>query len=91
VPTIVFGYFALTFFTPVVYDDLLGMDVRTFNALSAGIIMGFMVLPTAASISEDAMSGSRRRWRQPSSLAVCCEPPARPSPTRSTNSTTCSV
>jgi len=67
VPTIVFGYFALTFFTQVVYDDLLGMDVRTFNALSAGSIMGFIVLPTVASISEDAMSGSRRRWRQPSS------------------------
>ncbi len=56
VPTIVFGYFALTFFTPVVLNDLLGMDVPTFNALSAGIIMGFMVLPTVASISEDAMS-----------------------------------
>ncbi|MEY2442009.1 MAG: phosphate transport system permease protein [bacterium] len=56
VPTIVFGYFALTFFTPVVLNDLLGMDVPTFNALSAGIIMGFMVMPTVASISEDAMS-----------------------------------
>ncbi len=56
VPTIVFGYFALTFFTPVILNDLLGMDVPTFNALSAGIIMGFMVLPTVASISEDAMS-----------------------------------
>ena len=56
VPTIVFGYFALTFFTPVILNDLLGLDVPTFNALSAGIIMGFMVLPTVASISEDAMS-----------------------------------
>jgi phosphate transport system permease protein len=56
VPTIVFGYFALTFFTPVILNDVLGMDVPTFNALSAGIIMGFMVLPTVASISEDAMS-----------------------------------
>jgi phosphate transport system permease protein len=56
VPTIVFGYFALTFFTPLVLNDLLGMGVPTFNALSAGIIMGFMVLPTVASISEDAMS-----------------------------------
>ena len=36
VPTIVFGYFALTFFTPVVLNDLLGLDVPTFNALSAG-------------------------------------------------------
>jgi phosphate transport system permease protein len=56
VPTIVFGYFALTFFTPVILNGLLGMDVPTFNALSAGIVMGFMVLPTVASISEDAMS-----------------------------------
>jgi phosphate transport system permease protein len=56
VPTIVFGYFALTFFTPVILNDALGFDVPTFNALSAGIVMGFMVLPTVASISEDAMS-----------------------------------
>jgi phosphate transport system permease protein len=56
IPTIVFGYFALTFFTPVVLRDLLGMDVQIFNALSAGIIMGFMVLPTIASVGEDAMS-----------------------------------
>jgi phosphate transport system permease protein len=56
VPTIVFGYFALTWFTPVVLNDLLGLGVPVFNALSAGIIMGFMVLPTIASIAEDAMS-----------------------------------
>ena len=61
-PTIVFGYFALTFFTQVVYDDLLGMDVRTFNALSAGIIMGFMVLPTW-----------RARRPKPAKLAVNLE------------------
>lgn len=56
IPTIVFGYFALTYFTPNILNDLLGMDVGTFNALAAGIIMGFMVLPTIASVSEDAMS-----------------------------------
>lgn len=56
IPTIVFGYFALTYFTPVVLRDLLGLDVQIFNALSAGIIMGFMVLPTIASVAEDAMS-----------------------------------
>ena len=56
VPTIVFGYFALTFFTPTVLNDLLGLDVPVFNALSAGIVMGFMVMPTIASISEDALS-----------------------------------
>lgn len=56
IPTIVFGYFALTYFTPVVLRDLLRVDVEIFNALSAGIIMGFLVLPTIASVSEDAMS-----------------------------------
>ena len=56
VPTIVFGFFALTFFTPEVLKAILGDSVQGFNALSAGIIMGFMVVPTIASISEDAMS-----------------------------------
>jgi phosphate transport system permease protein len=56
VPTIVFGYFALTFFTPTVLNDMARQDVGVFNALSAAIIMGFMVLPTVASVSEDAMS-----------------------------------
>jgi phosphate transport system permease protein len=56
VPTIVFGYFALFFFTPTILQDFLKMDISIFNALSAGIIMGFMVVPTIASIAEDAMS-----------------------------------
>jgi phosphate transport system permease protein len=56
IPTIVFGYFALTFFTPTLLRDVLGLDVQIFNALSAGIVMGFMVLPTIASVAEDAMS-----------------------------------
>lgn len=56
VPTIVFGYFALTYFTPSILNGLLGLDVPVFNALAGGIVMGFMVLPTVASISEDAMS-----------------------------------
>jgi phosphate transport system permease protein len=56
VPTIVFGYFALTFFTPDVLKDALGLSVGVFNGLSAGIIMGLLVLPTIASVAEDAMS-----------------------------------
>jgi phosphate transport system permease protein len=56
VPTIVFGYFALTFFTPEVLKDALGVGVGVFNGLSAGIIMGLLVLPTIASVAEDAMS-----------------------------------
>jgi phosphate transport system permease protein len=55
VPTIVFGYFALTFFTPEILRGL-GIDVNVYNGLSAGIIMGLLVLPTIASVSEDAMS-----------------------------------
>ena len=60
IPTIVFGYFALTYFTPIILRDLLGIDVQIFNALSAGVIMAFMVLPTIASVSEDAMSSVPR-------------------------------
>lgn len=56
VPTIVFGFFAFAFFTPVVLQDLLSLEVSTFNMLSAGIIMGFLILPTVASVAEDAMS-----------------------------------
>jgi phosphate transport system permease protein len=54
IPTVVFGYFALVFFTPFLQD--LGIRVDTFNALSAGLVMGVMLIPTVASISEDAMS-----------------------------------
>jgi phosphate transport system permease protein len=56
VPTIVFGYFALTFFTPEILRGVLNIQVNQFNALAAGIIMGFLVLPTIASVAEDAMS-----------------------------------
>lgn len=56
VPTVVFGYFALTFVTPVLFNDILGIDAPVFNALSGGVVMGFMVLPTIASLAEDAMS-----------------------------------
>jgi phosphate transport system permease protein len=56
VPTIVFGYFALTFFTPEILRAIFGNDVGIFNGLSAGIIIGFLIIPTVASISEDSMS-----------------------------------
>ncbi len=54
IPTVVFGYFALLLLTPLLQD--IGIDVRTFSALSAGLVVGVAVLPTVASISEDAMS-----------------------------------
>jgi phosphate transport system permease protein len=56
VPTIVFGYFALTFFTPEILNGLFGIRVDIFNALSPGLVMGLLVLPTIASVAEDAMS-----------------------------------
>jgi len=65
IPTIVFGYFALTFFTPEVLQGLFGQDkIQIFNALSAGIIMGFMVLPTVASLAEDAMTSVPQSLRE---------------------------
>ena len=64
VPTIVFGYFALTFFTPEVLRNFLGISVNQFNALSAGIILGLLVLPTIASVAEDAMSSVPQSLRE---------------------------
>jgi phosphate transport system permease protein len=63
VPTIVFGYFALTFFTPEILRGI-GLDVGIFNGLSAGIIIGFLIIPTVASISEDAMSAVPQSLRE---------------------------
>ena len=57
VPTVVYGFFALTFVTPLLQDIwLFGEEPQIFNALSAGLVMGIMILPTDASLSEDAMS-----------------------------------
>jgi phosphate transport system permease protein len=61
IPTIVYGYFALTFFTPLLRDIGIGVDI--FNALSAGLVMGVMIIPTVASLSEDAMSAVPRDLR----------------------------
>jgi phosphate transport system permease protein len=64
VPTIVFGYFALTFFTPEVLRGALGISVGQFNALSAGIILGILVIPTIATLVEDAMSAVPQSLRE---------------------------
>ena len=61
IPTIVFGYFALTFMTPLLRD--IGIQVDIFNTLSAGLVMGVMLLPTVASLSEDAMGAVPRDLR----------------------------
>ena len=54
VPTIVYGFFALTFVTPVLQQLI--PSLKIFNALSPGIVVGIMILPMIASMSEDAMS-----------------------------------
>jgi phosphate transport system permease protein len=61
VPTIVFGYFALTFMTPLLRE--IGIQVEIFNALSGGLVMGVMLIPTVASLSEDAMGSVPRDLR----------------------------
>ncbi len=53
IPTVVYGYFALTFLTPLLQKFIPGLE--GFNALSAGLVMGIMILPTIASLSEDAL------------------------------------
>ena len=53
VPTIIYGYFALLFLTPLLQKLIPGLP--GFNLLSAGIVMGIMIVPYVASISEDAM------------------------------------
>lgn len=56
IPTVVYGFFALTFVTPLLRENwLFETPPQVFNALSAGLVMGIMILPTVASISEDAM------------------------------------
>ena len=53
VPTVVYGYFALLFLTPLLQKII--PDLSGFNALSPGIIMGIMIIPYVSSVSEDAM------------------------------------
>jgi len=56
VPTVVYGYFALTFMTPLL-RSIFGTDtVEVYNTLSAGLVMGIMILPLVSSMSEDALS-----------------------------------
>jgi phosphate transport system permease protein len=53
VPTVVYGYFALLFVAPLLQKVL--TDLPTFSMLSAGIVMGIMIIPYVSSLSEDAM------------------------------------
>jgi len=62
IPTVVYGYFALMFVTPFLKTFIL--DLEVFNALSPGIVMGFMILPMIASLSEDAMRAVPQNLRE---------------------------
>lgn len=62
IPTIVYGYFALLFITPLL--QRIFPDMGSFNALSAGIAMGIMILPMMASLSEDAIYTVPRNLRE---------------------------
>ncbi len=61
IPTVVLGYFALTFVTPFLRD--IGLEVEIFNALSASLVLGVMLIPTVATLSEDAMAAVPRDLR----------------------------
>ncbi|MEV5030181.1 phosphate ABC transporter permease subunit PstC [Paenibacillus sp. LPE1-1-1.1] len=61
VPTIVYGYFALSLVTPLIQSIFNSAGI--FNALSAGIVVGIMIIPMVSSLSEDAMSAVPRSLR----------------------------
>jgi phosphate transport system permease protein len=65
IPTVVYGFFALTFVTPWLQGLWpLGNPPKVFNGLSAGLVMGVMIVPTVASIAEDAMAAVPQSLRQ---------------------------
>jgi len=66
IPTVVYGYFALTFMTPLL-RSLLGKDVvEIYNTASAGMVIGILIIPMVSSMSEDALSAVPRSLREAS-------------------------
>lgn len=64
IPTVVYGYFALTFMTPLL-RKLFGVDtVQIFNTASAGIVVGILIIPLVSSLSEDALHAVPNSLRQ---------------------------
>lgn len=64
IPTIVYGYFALTFMTPIL-REIFGRDVvQIYNTASAGLVMGILILPLITSMTEDALSAVPRSLRE---------------------------
>lgn len=64
IPTVVYGFFALLFVTPVLQSFIPGLS--GFNALSAGLVMGVMIIPYVTSLSEDALSAVPNSLREAS-------------------------
>jgi phosphate transport system permease protein len=62
VPTIIYGFFALTFITPMLQTFI--PELKIFNAISPGIVIGIMIIPMIASLSEDAMTAVPRAVRE---------------------------
>lgn len=63
IPTVVYGYFALLFVTPIL-RSILGDKIGVYNMFSAGLVMGIMILPLISSMSEDALSAVPRSLRE---------------------------
>ncbi|GAA5146994.1 phosphate ABC transporter permease subunit PstC [Microbacterium pseudoresistens] len=64
IPTVVYGFFALQFVQGTVLRDWLQLPTGAFSVLAAGLVMGVMIIPTIASIAEDAMSAVPSALRQ---------------------------
>jgi phosphate transport system permease protein len=62
IPTVVYGFFALTFVTPLLRNIF--PEISGFNSLSAGLVMGVMIIPLVASLSEDSMSAVPNSLRE---------------------------
>ena len=62
IPTVVYGYFAINFVTPLLRN--ITTDIGLFNAISPGLVVGIMIIPMIASLSEDAMSSVPRAMRE---------------------------
>ncbi len=69
IPSVVYGFFALTFVTPTLLQDFLSLEVGFTNMLAAGLVLGVMVIPTIASLAEDSLSAVPHAMRQ-GSLAM---------------------
>ncbi|HSK33212.1 MAG TPA: phosphate ABC transporter permease subunit PstC [Propionicimonas sp.] len=67
IPTVVYGLFALTFIQATVLRGWLNLETGAFSVLAAGLVMGIMIVPTIASVSEDALSAVPNALRQGSS------------------------